>query len=108
VSGQDLNWFWDNWFFSHNYIDLAIKSVEKTSAGYTVLINNIGGMAAPVNLLIKYADGSTASLHETPLIWQADQRLARVDIPSEKNIQSLVLDGGIFMDADPSNNKWKP
>ncbi len=108
VSGQDLNWFWNNWFFSHNYIDLAVRGVERTAAGYTVLISNIGGMAAPVNLLIKYADGSTASLHETPLIWQADQRLARVDIPSQKKILSLVLDGGIFMDADPSNNKWEP
>ena len=25
VSGKDLNWFWNDWFFSNNYIDLAIK-----------------------------------------------------------------------------------
>jgi Peptidase family M1 domain len=107
VSGKDLNWFWNNWFFSPYYIDLAVKSLERTTTGYTLLINNIGGMASPVNLLINYADGSTAIIHETPLIWQTDRRLARIDIPSEKEIRSLALDGGIFMDADPSNNKWE-
>ncbi|HEY4336942.1 MAG TPA: M1 family metallopeptidase, partial [Puia sp.] len=24
ASGKDLNWFWKNWFFSYNYLDLAI------------------------------------------------------------------------------------
>jgi hypothetical protein len=106
VSGKNLNWFWNNWYFSHNYIDLAVKSVRKVGRGYAVVIDNIGGMAAPVNLYVRYRDQSVDTLHETPAIWQADQRQATVTIATRKTIQSLVLDGGIFMDADTTNNSW--
>ena len=104
VSGKDLNWFWSNWFFSNNYIDLAVKSAVKSSKGYTVTINNIGGMTAPVNIIATYADGTTESFHQTPAIWQKDQKQAVVNIPAAKKITSVKLDGEIFMDADTKNN----
>ncbi len=104
VSGKDLNWFWSNWFFSNNYIDLAVKSAVKSSKGYTVTINNIGGMTAPVNIIATYADGTTESFHQTPAIWQKDQKQAVVNIPTVKKITSVKLDGEIFMDADTKNN----
>src|SRR5205085_6748736 len=28
ASGKNLNWFWNNWFFSHYYIDLALTNVQ--------------------------------------------------------------------------------
>ncbi len=108
ASGINLNWFWDNWFFSHYYIDLAVQSLVRNGNDYTLTISNIGGMAAPVNLLLKYADGTSETIHETPAIWKADPKLARITIPGKKDIRSLVLDGGIFMDANPADNSWQP
>jgi hypothetical protein len=108
ASGMDLNWFWDNWFFSHYYIDLAVQSLVRSGNDYSLTISNVGGMAAPVNLLLKYADGTSETIHETPAIWKADPKLARVTIPGKKEIRSLVLDGGIFMDANPADNSWQP
>ena len=64
-------------------------------------------MATPTDVLIDYDDGSTDSLHQTPAIWMSDQKKAVVNITTKKNIQTLTLDGGIFMDADVSNNVWK-
>lgn len=107
ASGKDLNWFWNNWFFSHYYIDLAVKNVVKTTGGYTLTIQNIGGMAAPFDVVVTYADGSSDRVHQTPLIWQANQKLATTRIATKKAIQSIQLDGGIYMDADVSNNSWK-
>jgi hypothetical protein len=107
VAKKNLNWFWDNWFFSHNYIDLAIKSTTRSGNGYSVTIENIGGMAAPVNIIANYSDGTKESFHQTPSIWQSNQQLTTVKIYSKKKIESISLDGGIFMDADPSNNTWK-
>jgi hypothetical protein len=46
ASGKDLNWFWSNWFFGNNYIDMGIKTALKTGKGYDITIENIGGMAA--------------------------------------------------------------
>jgi hypothetical protein len=108
VTGQNLNWFWNSWYFSNNYIDLAVGGVEKTGNGYTVIVNNIGGMPAPVDLEAHYADGTSEVIHETPSIWAADQKRATVTISSGKSLQSLVLNGGIWMDADSTNNRWTP
>ncbi|MFL5564634.1 MAG: M1 family aminopeptidase, partial [Gemmatimonadaceae bacterium] len=106
VTGRNLNWFWNPWFFSNDYIDLAVRSVEKKGNGYTVVIDNIGGMLAPVDVQLGFADGTTQVVHETPAIWAANQRQATVAIPTSKPIQSLTLDGGIWMDADTTNNRW--
>ncbi|MFL5529969.1 MAG: M1 family metallopeptidase, partial [Gemmatimonadaceae bacterium] len=106
VTGRNLNWFWNPWFFSNDYIDLAVRSVEKKGNGYTVVIDNIGGMLAPVDVHLGFADGTTQVVHETPAIWAANQRQATVAIPTSKTIQSLTLDGGIWMDADTTNNRW--
>ncbi|HYK44111.1 MAG TPA: M1 family metallopeptidase [Parafilimonas sp.] len=107
VSGQDLNWLWSNWFFNPNYIDLAIEKVDKTNGGYNLTIQNIGGMAAPVNVQISYDDGSADTLHQTPAIWKSDQKKTVVNITTKKQVRSIRLDGGIFMDADESNNVWQ-
>jgi peptidase M1-like protein len=106
VTGQNLNWFWNSWYFSNNYIDLAVGGVKKTGDGYNVVINNIGGMPTPVDIEAHYGDGSNEVIHETPAIWAADPRRATVTISTSKSLQSLALNGGIWMDADSTNNHW--
>ena len=105
-TGKDLNWFWTNWYFSNAYIDFAVKQVKQTADGYALSIKNIGGYPAPLNVVVVYADGSTASFHQTPAIWSGQLKETTVQLPTKKKIQSLRLDGGIFMDADESNNNW--
>ena len=105
-SGRDLNWFFNNWFFTNNYIDLDLHSVTKDASGYLLSIKNIGGFAVPFDIKITYADGSTQSIHQTPIVWQHDQEEIAIHIKTAKAIKSAVLDGGVFMDADVSNNSW--
>jgi hypothetical protein len=45
-------------------------------------------------------------VHETPAIWRASQQRATVTIPTKKTLRSVHLDGGIWMDADSTNNSW--
>ena len=106
VSGKNLNWFWNAWFFSRNYIDLAVANVKKSGNTYNVTIKNIGGMPAPVDVIVNYSDGTTDTLHQTPSIWMNDQTQTIIKINTSKKVQSLRLEGGIFMDADTSNNVW--
>ena len=105
-AGQNLNWFWNNWYFTNNYIDLAVQQVTATTGGYTLLIKNIGGYPAPTNVLITYTDGSKETLHQTPAIWSSNQKEATVSISTQKKIKSLRLNGGIFMDANETDNNW--
>ena len=106
VSEKNLNWFWNNWFFSHNYIDMDLTDVKKNGNSYTLSIKNIGGMAAPVDVIATYEDGSTEKFHQTPAIWANNQTQATVNINTKKKVQSIKLEGGIWMDADTSNNSW--
>ncbi len=107
ASGQNLNWFWNNWFFSNYYIDLGLGTVQKTSNGYTLPVQNIGGMAAPFDVVLTYSDGTTEILHQTPTVWAANQKAASIKVNTKKTLQSALIEGGIFMDADTSNNTWK-
>jgi hypothetical protein len=108
ITGRNLNWFWNNWYFSNNYIDLAVRGVTKSAGGYSVALENIGGMAAPVDLLVRYTDGTTGAIHQTPAIWEANQKRATVPITTRKVVQSVQLEGGIWMDADTTNNRLAP
>jgi hypothetical protein len=105
ASGQDLNWFFHNWFFTNGYIDLALTSANKTAQGTVVTLKNIGGFAVPVNLKVSYADGSSETLHRTPEIWRTNQQQATITLPPAKAVQSVELVNGLFMDADTSNDR---
>jgi len=40
------------------------------------------------------------------LIWKRNVKQATVSLPSSKAIKSVELNGGIWMDADTTNNVW--
>jgi len=107
ASGQDLNWYWNNWFFSNNYIDLAIGKVSIKGTSYTVALNNVGGFAIPFDVKVTYADGTTQVIHQTPMVWKANQKAISVQFSAAKAVASIVIDGGIYMDATPADNDWK-
>jgi hypothetical protein len=106
VVGRNLNWFWNAWFFEHSYIDIGITSASKTATGYSVALANVGGMPAPVNLVVTYRDGTSESVHQTPAIWRPNVKRAVVQLPTRKPVQSISLAGGIWMDADVANDRW--
>ena len=107
ASGQNYNWFFNNWFFSYNYLDLAVKSVQPTNGGYSLQVENLGGMAMPFDVNVVYADGSKASFRQNPRIWQDSPQMATLQISSTQTLKSLTLDGGIFMDLNPTDNTWE-
>jgi hypothetical protein len=105
-AGKNLDWFWTNWYFTNNYIDFAIEKPMPTASGYTITLKNIGGYPAPADILVTYTDGSKESFHQTPAIWTNNPKEATVGINSTRKIKSLRINGGIFVDADESNNTW--
>jgi hypothetical protein len=105
-SGRNLNWFFNNWFFTNYYDDLALQNVTKTKTGYKIDIQNVGGFAIPFDIKLTYADGTSETFHQTPIVWEKNQKQIALTIKTSKLIKSAELDNGIFMDADESNNKW--
>lgn len=107
VSGQNLNWYWNNWFFSNNYIDLAVKQVSNKGLLYQIKLDNVGGFAVPFDIKLKYKDGSTGVFHQTSAVWKANQKSTVIALNAKQTVVEVQVDGGIFMDASPSDNIWK-
>ncbi|ARS42403.1 aminopeptidase [Sphingobacteriaceae bacterium GW460-11-11-14-LB5] len=105
-SGQNLNWFFQNWFFTNNYLDLAITKVTPAQEKSTVTIKNVGGFAIPFNVVVTYSDGKTDTIHKTPAVWKANQKEVNVTLNTTKKVKSISLDNGIYMDATPKDNVW--
>lgn len=106
ASGKDLNWFFQSWFFSNGYVDLALGNVTNTDKGYSVTINNLGGFAVPVDLVVIFEDGTAGKLHQTPEIWSKNRKTTNLNIASPKKAKAILLDGGIYVDSDETNNRW--
>jgi len=105
-SGKNLNWFFNNWFFTNGYIDLKLDNAQTVAGGYKLSITNTGGFAAPFDAIVTYTDGSTQSTHATSQVWEKDQKHITITIKANKTAKLITLDGGIFMDATPADNKW--
>lgn len=105
---RDLNWFFANWFFGYNYMDIGITRVTSGVAGHRIAIANKGGMAIPFDVVLTYTDGSDERVHRTPDIWRDSPRAAEVQVRSGKQLASITLDTGLFVDFAPADNRWSP
>lgn len=72
-------------------------------------VNNVGGFAIPFDVVVSYTDGTIKRQHYTPALWKDHPKDIQLTLAaSTKNIQSITVDGGIFMDATPTDNQWNP
>jgi hypothetical protein len=104
---QDLNWYWNNWFFSNNYIDLAIDKVSIKGNSYNINLKNVGGFAVPFDVILRFEDGKQTVVHKTPAIWKDNMKAASFSVNGAANLKSISIEGGLFMDATPEDNTWK-
>jgi len=88
-------------------MDIGIRNVSQTRGGYTLDLDNIGGMAMPFDVKVTWTDGSVEVIHQTPGVWEKSIKSASIKIDSKKKkLKSIVLDGGIYMDANEKDNTW--
>jgi hypothetical protein len=106
VTGEDLTWFWQNWFYSDGYVDLGIAGVTGSDGSYAVEVENTGGFAVPFAVQATYADGSRAAVTRDPSVWKDSPD--GVTIPLERHAEPMqvVVSAGLFGDAGPSDNTW--
>lgn len=105
-SGKNLDWFFYNWFYTPSYVDLNLANVTKAGSSYKLDIKNVGGFANPFNVVATYADGTTETFHQTPAVWEKDQKQVSVTVKPAKEVKSITIDNGIFMDANEKDNTW--
>ena len=111
VSGEELNYFWRGWFLNKWKIDQAIKNVKYVNGDFTkgaiVTLENIGQLPMPVQLELKFKDGTSQNLNLPVEIWKRNIEWT-FEVPSTKEITSVQLDPkGSLPDANVSDNIFK-
>jgi hypothetical protein len=74
TEGEDLNWFWKEWFFTTWNFDQAITNVayidNDPAKGALITITNNGQMIMPAILRITEDNGNTETIKLPVEIWQ--------------------------------------
>ena len=133
VSGRNMDWFFQQFFYSSNVADYTVASVDvrpvtgkvgmydenskkvlhtgqKPPAPEkdrlyrsTVLVQRLGEVIAPVDVLVRFDNGSTAREH-----WDGRYRWVRYtyERPSKAVSAEVDPDHKITLDANFTNNSW--
>ncbi|MEN5432187.1 M1 family metallopeptidase [Sphingobacterium faecium] len=104
-SGKNLNWFWNNWYFSNHYIDLKLSKVSQKNKTISLEIENNGGFAIPFDVILTYVDGEKEKIHFTPQVWESNQAVTTLKLKTKAKVKEVVLDNDIFMDYTSDDNR---
>ncbi len=110
-SGEDLNWFWREWFYNNWQLDLAIQSVSYKNNDYKngadITIVNLQKMAMPATIEIVLKDGSKQSF-QLPVETWLQSAVHTIHLETRQQLQSVTIDPAeILPDNNRGNNKWK-
>ena len=113
-SGEDLSWFWREWFFLNAGLDQAIQHVSYTdndpSKGVQVTLANLDKMVMPVTLELIWKDGTKQRISLPAETWiQSGTRLLTFPPgPGGQKLASATLDPDkVLPDVNRANNHWK-
>jgi hypothetical protein len=112
AAGEDLNWFWKEWFFTTWKLDQAITGIKYVnnndpSAGVIISLENKGKMIMPVILKIVQSNGKSETLRLPVEIWQRGGTW-NLKYASAVKIEKLILDPeNVLPDANRTNNEWQ-
>jgi len=112
AAGEDLNWFFQPWFFTTWKIDQGVQGVRYVknndpSTGAYITLYNKEKMAMPVDVQITQVGGKTEIVHLPVNIWQRGSTWT-FKYPSTAAIESIVLDPDHqIADVNRANNTWR-
>lgn len=110
AAGEDLNWFWKEWFFTTWTLDQAVTNVSyinsKPSKGGLITIQNVGKQIMPVMVKVVQKDGKVVMKNLPVEIWQRGATWT-FPVPTTGPISQVILDpGNQLPDIQRSNNVW--
>ncbi|MBX2934456.1 MAG: M1 family metallopeptidase [Ferruginibacter sp.] len=111
AAGEDLSWFWKEWFIENYTFDQAITSVTydrgNPENGSIVTIANLDRMALPVNISYETKSGLKGSLKLPVEVWN-NTNTWKVKLPTTEELKLVELDAAkVFPDINFANNVWK-
>jgi len=112
-AGDDLTWFWKEWFYKPSTLDQAVTDVKYTapdstggSKGAEITVKNLRQMVMPMIIEVKETNGHSGRVTLPVEVWQHTGKWT-FHYNSTSTIQSVVVDpDNVMPDMDRSNNTW--
>ena len=110
-SGEDLGWFWKEWFYNNWQFDVAVQSVSyvdnNSKNGADISLINLQKMALPITIEIVLKDGSKMNLQLPVETWMQGAEHT-IHLQSTQEIKSVIIDPeNKLPDSNRNNNVWK-
>ena len=111
AAGDNLNWFWKEWFFTNWTLDQAVTDVKyvdgEAKNGSLITIENLGEMALPVHIKVTQTDGNTQIVELPVEVWQRGAKWV-FKCNSTGKIATVIIDPDRKLpDTDRSNNVYR-
>ena len=108
AAGEDLSWFWNEWFTTTLTLDQSVKAIDYVdndpSKGSLITIENNEGMALPAIISIKEENGNSGTVKLPAEIWQRGG-VWTFAYKSTSKITFATLDPDhVLPDIKPDNN----
>lgn len=110
-AGEDLSWFWREWFLNNWPLDQAVTGVAYTdkdpAKGAAITIANLEKMAMPVTLEIVLNDGTKQKM-ELPVETWLQGAVQTIHLTTSQKITQVTIDPDHALpDGNRNNNVWK-
>jgi len=106
-AGKNLNWFWKKWFYDDGIPDLGIAKVSETGNQKQVTVQMIGSKPVPVDLTVRFTDGTTKMIHQTIGVWEKGNKTTTIKFTETKKIKRIELGSVHVPDSKKRNNVWE-
>ncbi len=102
VSGQDLSWLWNPWFFSFGSADVKVESFSKGK----LKVKKAGNRPVPLTVEVEYKDGATEKMDIKASVWEKGDTY-EMAIANSKEVKSIAVNSSL-PDTDPLDNYYPP
>jgi hypothetical protein len=103
ISGQDLSWFWNAFFYGTDVLDIAVDNVSmRQTAGRNVAVISLRRATSipfPVTMRLKFSDQTTRDVRLPVEIWDRGDRYT-AEIPVTRTVT------GVRLWPDPTVPDW--
>jgi hypothetical protein len=106
VSGKDLNWYWEPWFFENGYPDLAIKDASYNDDTIEIVVEKVGNIPTPVSINVSCEDDSIVEFYETAAVWEGGNKTAVIKGEIKSRPVLITLGTNKIPDSNRDNNYY--
>jgi hypothetical protein len=98
---QDLNWFWQNWYFDWGYPDVGINDFKNRK----LELENYGRKAIAFTIHITYADDTQYKETISPVVWKSSDKYV-YPVLDTREVKLIEITTKTGTDAVIENNYW--